>query len=309
MHLGIDIGGTKIELVVLDGAGDERYRTRIATPHGAYSDALAALTRLIAAAETAVGTAGSIGIGVPGTLGLEDGVLRNAFATPYNERPFGRDLAALLGRHVEVGNDANCFALSEAVDGAGRGARVVFGVILGTGVGGGLIVDGRIWTGANAMAGEWGHNPLPLRDEVPDPPVCGCGRRGCIEAYLSGPAMARDHVRLTGKVLSTEAIVAAADAGDAACGRTLARYEQHLAIVLAGVINLLDPDVIVLGGGVSRTGRLYRNVPAQWAAHTYLPPQATRLRPPAHGDASGVRGAAWLGLWAPAAEQGRAKRP
>lgn len=284
-------------LAVIDEAGGERYRTRTATPHGAYGDALAVVAGLIEEAEAEAGAVRTIGIGTPGTIAADDGVLHNAYATPFNGRPLGRDLEALLGRPVRVGNDANCFALSEAVDGAGRGARVVFGAILGTGVGGGLVVDGRVWAGANAMAGEWGHNPLPVRDHATGPsPVCGCGRIGCIEAYLSGPALARDHAQVTGEALPAETIAARAQAGDVACGETLARYERRLAAALAGVINLLDPDVIVLGGGLSRIERLYRNVPAQWSAHTYLAPQATRLLSPLHGDAGGVRGAAWLGL-------------
>lgn len=293
LRLGVDIGGTKTEVVVLDNAGTERYRHREPTPHGVYEDALTWLEALLREAEHAAGDACTVGIGTPGSFSRTHGQLRNAHATPYNERPLPRDLEARLGQAVRIANDANCFALSETVDGAASGAQVVFGAILGTGVGGGIVVRGRVLEGANAMAGEWGHNPLPAEPQTPAPP-CKCGRRGCIEAYLSGPGLAFDHAAVSGEKLAPEAIVARAAAGDADCEATLARYEERLARALAGVINVLDPDVIVLGGGLSQLDRLYDNVPSLWTPHVYLKPDATRLVRPVHGDSSGVRGAAWL---------------
>lgn len=293
LRLGVDIGGTKTEVIVLDNAGIERYRHREPTPHGIYEDALVWLEALILEAERSVGAACTVGIGTPGSLS-QHGRLRNAYATPYNERPLLHDLKARLGRAVSMGNDANCFALSEALDGAARGAQVVFGAILGTGVGGGIVVRNRVLEGANLMAGEWGHNPLPVQLQTPAPP-CKCGRLGCIEAYLSGPGLAFDHATVSGQNLVPEEIVVRAAQGDGDCAATLARHEERLARALADVINLLDPDVIVLGGGLSKLDRLFENVPRLWVRHVYLNPEATRLVRPMHGDSSGVRGAAWLG--------------
>ncbi len=295
MRIGIDLGGTKIELVVLDADGGVRWRKRVPTPRDDYHATLAAIAALVAEAEAAVGAGASVGIGTPGSPSPRDGRLRNANSTCLNGQPLQHDLEAALGRPLRLANDANCLAMSEAADGAGAGARTVFAAILGTGVGGGIVVEGRLLVGANAIAGEWGHNPLPLPAVADLPlPACYCGRAGCIEAYLSGPGMAADHLRHGGEALDAATVTARAAAGDAACDATLARYEARLARALAGVINLLDPDVIVLGGGLSRIERLYENVPRLWGAYVFSDTISTRLLPAQHGDASGVRGAAWL---------------
>jgi fructokinase len=232
---------------------------------------------------------------MPGVISPATGLVKNANSTWLNGRPLREDLAARLGREVRLANDANCFALSEAVDGAGAGHAGVFGVIIGTGTGGGIAIDGRVLTGANAIAGEWGHNPLPwpTAAELPGP-ACYCGRRGCIEGYLSGPGLARDHQEVTGSALSAEEIVRRAGEGDDVCGPTLRRYEERMARALASIINVIDPDVIVLGGGMSNIGSLYERVPTLWGAFVFSDRVATRLVPNRHGDASGVRGAAWL---------------
>jgi fructokinase len=303
--VGIDLGGTKIEGVVLDAAGREAARERVPTPRPAGNDApalaagyaaiVAAIVDMVARLEARTGHADTIGVGAPGSASPTDGLMRNCNATCVNGRPLARDLADALGRDISLANDANCFALSEAVDGAGAGARTVFGVILGTGVGGGIVVDGHALVGANAIAGEWGHNPLPwpARDEHPGP-ACFCGRRGCLETFVSGPGLARDHQRVTGEPASPAEIAAAAAAGDATAIATLDRHAHRLARGLAAVINLLDPDVIVLGGGVSRLEHLYTAVPGHWGAFVACAHVRTQLRPARHGDASGVRGAAWL---------------
>jgi fructokinase len=266
-RIGIDLGGTKIEALALDPTGNETFRRRIPAPHGDYAATLAAVARL--AREAGEGT---VGVGIPGALSKVTGLVKNANSTWLIGKPLQQDLETAIGREVRLANDANCFALSEAVDGAGEGAEVVFGVILGTGVGGGIVVRGEVFAGANAIAGEWGHNPLPL-PQASDLPLrpCYCGRSGCIETYLAGPALERD-------------------GGEAALGR----YAERLARALAGVINILDPDVIVLGGGVSKVARLYEEVPRLWQRHVFSDQVATRLLPPKHGDSSGVRGAAWL---------------
>ena len=286
-RIGIDLGGTKIELVVLAADGSVRWRRRVATPQGDYAGTLRAIVALIHDAETATGISASVGIGTPGSPSARDGRIRNANSTCLNGQPLQHDLEALLGRPLRLANDANCLAMSEAADGAGAGARTVFAAILGTGVGGGIVVDRTLLVGANAIAGEWGHNPLPL-------PACYCGRAGCIETWLSGPGMAADHLRHGGEALDAATIASLATNGDARCIATLERYEARLARALAGVINLLDPDVIVLGGGLSRIERLYANVPRLWGAHVFSDQVVTRLLPARHGDASGVRGAAWL---------------
>lgn len=295
MRIGIDLGGTKIEIVALDDAGRQRLRRRIATPQGDYAATLAAVAGLVASAEDELGQRGSVGVGIPGAESRPGGPVKNANSTCLIGRPLRADLEALLQREIRLANDANCFALSEATDGAGRGAEVVFGVILGTGVGGGIVVRGRVLGGANAIAGEWGHNPLPLpeADDLPLP-ACYCGRAGCIETYLSGPALTRDHFLRTGETRLPQQIEQRAAAGDAACEATLQRYEARLGRALAGVINLLDPQVIVLGGGLSNLERLYRNLPACCGRHVFSADFYTRIVPPAHGDSSGVRGAAWL---------------
>jgi predicted NBD/HSP70 family sugar kinase len=294
-RIGIDLGGTKIEIAVLDDGGGERLRRRIDTPAGDYAAILAAIAGLVAGAERERGSRATVGISMPGALSLATGRVKNANSTCLNGRAFKEDIEALLGREVRVANDANCFALSEAVDGAGRGAATVFGVILGTGVGGGIVVDGRVLGGANAIAGEWGHNPLPLAGDEPRPlPRCYCGREGCVETFLSGPGLAADHERATGSRLEPAAIARAAGQGDAACEATLARYEERLARALAIVVNIVDPDAIVLGGGLSHLARLYERVPALWRRHVFSDEVRTRLLPPVHGDSGGVRGAAWL---------------
>lgn len=292
---GIDLGGSKIEIVALDDDGKELLRRRVVTPQGDYSGTLAAIATLVSEAESALGTQGTLGIGTPGAISAVTGMLKNSNSTWLNGRPLQRDLEALLGREVRLANDANCFALSEAVDGAAQGAGVVFGVILGSGVGGGIVVRGQVLTGANAIAGEWGHNPLPFEhsSDLPEP-ACYCGRHACIETYLSGPGMTRDHVEHGGAALAPQDIVAGGAAGDAVCEATVARYEERLARALAHVINVLDPDVIVLGGGLSNIERLYQSVPRLWQPYVFSDQVATRLVQNRHGDSGGVRGAAWL---------------
>lgn len=295
MRIGVDLGGTKTELIALADDGTVRLRRRMPTPAGDYAATVALIAAMVAQAEAELGARASVGIGTPGSVSPVSGLMRNANSTCLNGRPLKQDLEAALDREIRIANDANCFALSEAVDGAGQGGAVVFGVILGTGVGGGVVVNGQVLNGANGIAGEWGHNPLPPGEDGEGvAPACYCGRRGCVETWLSGPALAADHLRVTGEALTPEALVARAAAGDAACEATLVRYEIRLARALAGVINLLDPDVIVLGGGLSSLDRLYRNVPLRWTPHVFSDAIATRLRPPLHGDSSGVRGAAWL---------------
>jgi len=282
LRIGVDLGGTKIEALALEGTR-EVARKRIATPRGDYQGTVAAVASL--AREMGPGT---VGIGIPGALSRVSGLVKNANSTWLNGKPLRQDLENALQREVRLENDANCFALSEATDGAGKGAEVVFGVILGTGVGGGIVVRGRLLTGPNAIAGEWGHNPLPAPgpDDFPLP-ACYCGRAGCIETYLCGPGLARDHERAAGTRLSAEQIVAVG-------GEALTRYEERLARALASVVNVLDPDVIVLGGGMSNVARLYTEVPRLWSKHVFSDHVATRLVRNAHGDSSGVRGAAWL---------------
>ena len=276
MRLGVDVGGSKIEVAVLDGEGRVTLRLRAATPQQGYAAGLRVLVNLILDADSETAERCSIGVGIPGTVAPRTGLVKNAYNTPFNGQPLPRDLEAALGRPVRFANDANCFTLSEAADGAARGARVVFGAILGTGVGGGIVIDGRVLDGRHGIAGEWGHNPLPwIRpDEYPGP-RCTCGRSGCLEQFVSGPALARDKDAL----------------GE---GAALARYEDRLARALAHVVNLLDPDVIVLGGGVSNLERLYANVPPLVARHVYTEDFETPVLQAAHGDASGVRGAAML---------------
>jgi fructokinase len=303
-RLGIDLGGTKIEIVALDPAGTERLRRRVPTPQGDYAAILAAMAGLVADTERELGLApgaATVGIGTPGSISRATGLLRGANSVCLNGQPIIQDLERALGRKIRITNDANCFALSEASDGAGQGAAVVFGVILGTGVGGGIVVDGRVLDGPNAIAGEWGHNPLPWPrdDERPGHP-CFCGRAGCIETWLSGPGFERDHLRVTGEPARARDIVARAAIGDAGCEATLARYEERLARALAHVIDILDPDVIVLGGGMSNIERLYRSVPALWGPWVFSDRVDTRLVRNVHGDSSGVRGAAWLGAAAAA---------
>jgi fructokinase len=295
VRIGVDLGGTKIEVIALDPAGEPLLRHRVAAPQGDYEATLMAVAGLVAEVEEALGARGVVGIGTPGAVSPFTGLLRNANSTWLNGRPLRRDLERVLGRPVAMANDANCFALSEATDGAGEGAQVVFGVIVGTGVGGGIVVHGRVLTGAHAIAGEWGHNPLPWpRDDERPGPACYCGRRGCIETWLSGPGLAREFRERTGRDLTPPRIVEAAAAGDGEAEAALARYEDRMARGLAHIINVLDPDVIVLGGGLSNIERLYENVPRRWGDYVFSDRVQTRLLPPVHGDSSGVRGAAWL---------------
>ena len=296
MRIGVDLGGTKIEAIALDSVGRECARERIATPQGDYAGTIQAIAALVERLEKSLGVNATVGFATPGAISSHDRCIKNANSTCLNGRPLQDDLQVALRRPVRLANDANCLAVSEAGDGAGRDARVVFGVILGTGVGGGIVVDGQPLMGANAIAGEWGHNPLA--DDEPGVP-CYCGRTGCVETWLSGPGMAADHLRHGGEALDAAAIAAGAIAGDARCEATLQRYEARLARALASVINILDPDVIVLGGGLSKLTRLYEAVPRRWSSHVFSDRIDTRLRPPAHGDSSGVRGAAWLWPVAP----------
>ncbi len=299
VRIGIDLGGTKIEIIVLARDGRVLLRRRSATPRADYHAALDAVAALVRDAEEELGATGSVGVGTPGSISRATGLLRGSNSVCLNAKPIRADLEALLGRKIGITNDANCFALSEATDGAGEGAQIVFGVILGTGVGGGIVVRGELLTGPNAIAGEWGHNPLPWPkdDERPGFP-CFAGHSGCIETFLSGPALERDHLRAHGEALGAEEIAARAATGDAACAATLERYEERLARALAHVINIIDPDVIVLGGGMSNVERLYARVPTLWGPWIFSDRVDTRLLRHRHGDSSGVRGAAWLGATA-----------
>lgn len=293
--IGVDLGGTKIEVAALDREGRELFRRRVPTPVGDYMATLLAVAALVETAERELKRRGRVGVGTPGAESAGDGRIKNANSTCLNGQPLRRDLQTVLQREIRLANDANCFALSEAVDGAGQGARVVFGAILGTGVGGGVVVDGKLLTGANRIAGEWGHNPLPrLEEEGGAAPICYCGRTACVETWLSGPGLSNDHRRQTGEALEPPQIVARAEAGDAGCAATLARYERRLGKALAVVINILDPDVIVLGGGLSNLDRLYRHIPQLLAADVFSDRIATRVLRNRHGDSSGVRGAARL---------------
>jgi fructokinase len=296
LALGIDLGGTKIEIIALADSGAVLLRRRRRSPQGSYADTLNAIRALVLEAEAELGLEGTLGLGTPGAISPASGLLKNSNSTWLSGRPLDRDLAALLERPIALANDADCLALSEATDGAAAGAPSVFAVILGTGVGGGLAIHGRVLAGPNAIAGEWGHNPLPWPgpSELPGPP-CYCGLRGCIETWLSGPGLARDYRAATGIERLSPAIVAAAAGGDEEAEAALRRYEDRLARGLATVINLLDPATIVLGGGVSNLGRLYTSVPALWQRYVFSDTVRTRLVPPVHGDSSGVRGAAWLG--------------
>ncbi|KAA0253490.1 MAG: ROK family protein [Acidobacteria bacterium] len=294
MRIGIDLGGTKIEGLSLADDGRELCRLRVATPRD-YDGTLGAVASVVAELEAAAGARGTVGVGMPGAVSPATGLVKNANSTWLIGRPLGADLEERLGRPVRLQNDANCFALSEAVDGAAAGAGCVFGVIVGTGTGGGVVVGGRVLTGRNAVAGEWGHNPLPWpRDEERPGPPCYCGKSGCVETFLSGPGLARDHRARTGQELTAEEVAAAASRGEPAAVASLERYAARMARSLATVIDLLDPDVIVLGGGLSKVASLYESVPRLWGAWVFSDRVDTRLVPPRWGDSSGVRGAAWL---------------
>ncbi|CUA99038.1 ROK family protein [Thiomonas bhubaneswarensis] len=301
--IGLDLGGTKIEVAVLDGQGRFLLRERRPTPQGDYAATLRVMGELVAQADAHLAAMGvgrlPVGVAIPGSISPNSGLIRNANSTVLNGKPLLADLQALLARPVRLHNDANCLAVSEAIDGAGQGARLVFAVILGTGVGAGIAIGGRDWLGCNAVAGEWGHNPLPWPrtasawGELPGP-RCWCGLQGCIETWLSGPAFAADHALHTGQQLAAHDITAAMRRGDAAARASFIRYCDRLARALAHVINLLDPEVIVLGGGMSNVGELYTEVPQRWGAWVFSDEVRTRLLPAMHGDSSGVRGAAWL---------------
>jgi fructokinase len=295
MRIGIDLGGTKIEGVALHRDGSIMARRRAPTPQGDYETTVRALADLVGYLEREAGSRGSVGLGMPGIISPATGLVKNANSVWLNGRPLDRDLESALGRKVRIENDANCFALSEASDGAAAGRAVVFGVIIGTGTGGGVVLNGRIVRGRNAIAGEWGHNPLPWPEanEQPGHP-CYCGRSGCIETFLSGPALARDYERGSGRPADAASVVDRAEAGESAAIACLDRYVDRMARSLASIINVLDPDAIVLGGGLSSIDRLYADVPARWIRYIFSDRVDTELLPPKFGDSSGVRGAAWL---------------
>jgi fructokinase len=295
LRIGIDLGGTKIAGVALAPGGEIVAEHRIASPRHDYPATMGAIGETVARLEAAAGARGTVGIGMPGSLAPGSGLVQNANSTWLNGRPFGRDLEGCLRRPVRLANDANCFALSEAVDGAGAGARSVFGVILGTGCGGGLVFQGALIDGPLGIGGEWGHNPLPWAGDAEHPgPVCWCGRRGCMEGWVSGPALEADHARVAGLRLSSEAIVARAASGDPAARATLDRHADRLARGLAHVINIFDPHVVVLGGGLSNLAHLYEELPDRIGAHLFSARPRIAIGRPRWGDASGVRGAAWL---------------
>lgn len=295
LRIGIDLGGTKIEVIALDVDHRVRARHRADTPRNDYAGTLRTIAELVSKVESETGEKGTVGVGTPGSLSPFTGRMRNANSVWLNGKPLDVDLAEALGQPVRLANDADCFALSEAVDGAGRDARTVFGVIIGTGTGGAIVVEGRLLAGPNRIAGEWGHNPLPwpLGSELPGPP-CYCGKRGCIETFLSGPGLAGDLLRSSGRDLTPQQIVAASEQHDPQAEATLKRYEDRMARALASIVNLLDPDVIVLGGGLSNLDRLYHRVPRLIRRHLFSDGAHIDLRPPLYGDSSGVRGAAWL---------------
>lgn len=295
MRIGIDLGGTKIEALALADDGQQLHRERLPTPRHDYEGTLAAIGELVRRCEDATATTGTVGVGMPGAISPATGLVKNANSIWLNGQPFAEDLQRVLARPVRFANDANCLALSEATDGAAAGAEVVFGVILGTGVGGGLVVHGNVVIGANAVGGEWGHNmvPWPEADEYPGP-ACYCGLTGCIETWLSGPAFAREFQQRTGRQATAEQVCGLALAGDTQAEEAWQRYERRLARALAGLINIVDPDVIVVGGGVSNVARIYSNVPQLWDKWVFSDRVDTRLVPARYGDSSGVRGAAWL---------------
>ncbi|EHF7570546.1 fructokinase [Salmonella enterica] len=298
MRIGIDLGGTKTEVIALDDAGEQRFRYRLPTPREDYRQTIETIAALVDMAEQATGQIGSVGIGIPGSLSPYTGVVKNANSTWLNGQPFDNDVSRRLKREVRLANDANCLAVSEAVDGAAAGAQTVFAVIIGTGCGAGVALNGRAHIGGNGTAGEWGHNPLPwmdddelrYREEIP----CYCGKQGCIETFISGTGFATDYQRLSGKALKGDEIICLVDAQDAVAELALSRYELRLAKALSHVVNILDPDVIVLGGGMSNVERLYKTVPSLMKSFVFGGECETPVRKAQHGDSSGVRGAAWL---------------
>ncbi len=295
VRIGIDLGGTKIEGIALSQAGEELCRQRIATPQGDYQGILQSIDDLTAKIETTIGEKGSIGICTPGALSPTTGLMRNSNSVCMNGKPVLTDLQDQLQREIRIANDANCFALSEAIDGAARDVSVVFGVIIGTGTGAGVVIDKKVLVGPNAIAGEWGHNPLPWPQDIELPGTeCYCGKLGCIETWLSGPGIARDHELHNNEILDAVSLDNKACTGDEYAIETFQRYEDRMARSLAHVINILDPDAIVLGGGMGNIKRLYKNVPEIWGDYVFSDTVNTRLLAPLHGDSSGVRGAAWL---------------
>ncbi|EFT8080142.1 fructokinase [Salmonella enterica subsp. enterica serovar Sandiego] len=298
MRIGIDLGGTKTEVIALDDAGEQRFRHRLPTPREDYQQTIETIATLVDMAEQATGQTGSVGIGIPGSLSPYTGVVKNANSTWLNGQPFDSDVSRRLKREVRLANDANCLAVSEAVDGAAAGAQTVFAVIIGTGCGAGVALNGRAHIGGNGTAGEWGHNQLPwmdddelrYREEIP----CYCGKQGCIETFISGTGFATDYQRLSGKALKGDEIIRLVDAQDAVAELALSRYELRLAKALSHVVNILDPDVIVLGGGMSNVERLYKTVPSLMKSFVFGGECETPVRKARHGDSSGVRGAAWL---------------
>ncbi len=295
VKIGIDLGGTKIEGIALSDTDEEIFRHRIATPQGDYPAILHSITELIDKIESAVGETGSVGICTPGSLSPVTGLMRNSNSVCMNGKAVLSDLQDLLQRKIRMANDANCFALSEAVDGAGKDVTVVFGVIIGTGTGAGIVIDKKVLLGANAIAGEWGHNPLPWPQDIELPGAeCYCGKLGCIETWLSGPGIVRDHELHNNEFLDAQALDNKARFGNEEANETLQRYEDRMARSLAHVINIIDPDVIVLGGGMGNIKRLYKNVPKIWGNYVFSDVINTKLLAPLHGDSSGVRGAAWL---------------
>ncbi|EBB6669605.1 fructokinase [Salmonella enterica] len=298
MRIGIDLGGTKTEVIALDDAGEQRFRHRLPTPREDYRQTIETIAALVDMAEQATGQIGSVGIGIPGSLSPYTGVVKNANSTWLNGQPFDNDVSRRLKREVRLANDANCLAVSEAVDGAAAGAQTVFAVIIGTGCGAGVALNGRAHIGGNGTSGEWGHNPLPwmdddelrYREEIP----CYCGKQGCIETFISGTGFATDYQRLSGKALKGDEIICLVDAQDAVAELALSRYELRLAKALSHVVNILDPDVIVLGGGMSNVERLYKTVPSLMKSFVFGGECETPVRKAQHGDSSGVRGAAWL---------------
>ncbi|HKD51293.1 MAG TPA: fructokinase [Candidatus Acidoferrum sp.] len=295
LRIGVDLGGTKIEFIALEPDGAELHRHRIATPRHDYEGTVRSINDGVKAMEKQLGRTATVGVGIPGTVSARTGLVKNANSTWLNGKPFDKDLSRALDREVRCANDANCLAVSEATDGAGAGKHVVFAVILGTGTGGGIAVDGRVHSGSNGVAGEWGHITLPWMraDEFPGP-ACYCGKNGCIETWISGTGLEKDYEQATKTCLRGPEIIARSEAGEPAALAALERFEDRLTRGLAGVINLLDPEVIVMGGGVSQISRIYKNVPALLTKYTFGKEADTPLVPAKHGDSSGVRGAAWL---------------
>lgn len=295
LRIGVDLGGTKIEVVALDQQGAILSRSRRDTPQGNYQETLNTITSMVLDLEESLSAQGSVGVAIPGAVSQLTGMIKNANSVCLNGQPLQQDLERMLERPIRLANDANCFTLSEAVDGAAEGQRVVFGVIIGTGTGGGVVVDRQPLTGRNGIAGEWGHSPLPWMDEGEYPgPACWCGKSGCVETFLSGPGMSSEYRRRTGQQRTAKEIAELAEVGDQAALEMVERYCLHLAKGLAQIINVLDPDAIVLGGGVSNLHRLYQRVPELWGAYVFSDEVKTRLLQARFGDSSGVRGAAWL---------------